>query len=908
MTCNICCDNYNKSTRSKVCCPYCEFDVCRTCCETYILSENLPKCMKPECAKEWTRKFLRENFTNVFLTSKYKEHLEDVLFDQEKALLPATQPLVEEKIAKRNIKKNLREIELLIEDLYKQKRELEHQIQYGIISSKDESLEKARFIRQCPANGCRGFLSTQWKCGICEQWTCPECHELKGGNRDCEHNCDPNNVETAKMLAKDSKPCPKCQSLIFKINGCFAKDTPILLWNGMTKMSQNICVGDILVGDDGEKRIVEDLVSGEDDLFEVKQTNGISYIVNSKHMLALKFTGENSINWIESINSWKICWFDRTEKRMKTKSFKIDEISDKETSKKNAEKYLENLKLDEIILLTIDDYLKLDKWSKQKLLGFKSSQGINYNGQNIELDPYLLGLWLGDGTHTEPIIASNDIEIKEFISNWCYENNSELVQESKYKLRIRRKGYSFGKENIDGEKYENIPDYSNPFINLLKKYNLIGNKHIPKQYFMNSRENRLKLLAGLIDTDGHVSKEHNGKRVVIIQSNPNLSLQIIDLARSLGFVVNHTIRERKNSKIFNCEPKDYKDQYVINISGDKLHEIPTILPRKKCNSSNYNKDYLKCSIQVLPVGKGNYYGWSVNINNRFLLPDFTIVKNCDQMWCTQCHTAFSWKTGKLEKNIHNPHFYEWQRKNGGINRNPGDIECGRELGHYTTDRIQSLCRKHSDLYKSEQKEYTNWSGKKEMRIGHTYSDSVRKFGDIIRNIIHNNRVELPNFQTDYVIRNQDLRVKYLENLISEDEFKMMIQRNDKKNRKNTEVAQVLQLANTAVTDIVYRFMDNLEKSDSGKHNIDSYLREIEEIIKYCNDIFRDIGFTYSTVQYGFRDSFHFNRVEKEKKSKKKAADDKSSTCGSDDDQCEEAFVDDEVLYIKKIEKAVDDLK
>ena len=104
MSCNICCDNYNKSTRSKVCCVYCDFDVCRTCCETYILSETVPKCMKPDCAKEWTRKFLRENLTNVFLTSKYREHLEDVLFDQEKALMPATQPLVEEKIAKRKMK------------------------------------------------------------------------------------------------------------------------------------------------------------------------------------------------------------------------------------------------------------------------------------------------------------------------------------------------------------------------------------------------------------------------------------------------------------------------------------------------------------------------------------------------------------------------------------------------------------------------------------------------------------------------------------------------------------------------------------------------------------------------------------------------------------------------------------
>ena len=909
MSCNICCDNYNKSTRSKVCCPYCEFDVCRTCCETYILSENVPKCMKPDCAKEWSRKFLRENFTNVFLTSKYREHLEDILFNQEKALMPATQPLVEEKIMKRNLRKNLREIDLLIEDLYRQKRELERQIQYGIIpttSSEKEDKEKARFVRQCPANGCRGFLSTQWKCGICEQWSCPECHELKGPNRDCEHKCDPNNVETAKMLAKDSKPCPKCQSLIFKISGCFAKDTPILMWDSTTKMSQDICVGDILVGDDGEKRIVEDLVSGEDDLFEVKQTNGISYFINSKHMLALKFTGENSINWIESINSWKICWFDRSEKKMKTKSFKINENSDKETSKKIAEKYLENLKLDEIILLTIDDYLKLDKWCKQKLLGFKSSQGINYHEKNVELDPYLLGLWLGDGTlpyGEEPIIASNDIEIKEFISNWCSENNSELVQESKYKLRIRRKNYSFGKESIDGKKYENIPEYFeriNPFTNLLKKYNLIGNKHIPSQYFMNSREVRLKLLAGLIDTDGHVSKEHNGKRVVIIQSNPNLSLQIINLARSLGFVVNHTIREKKNVKIFNCEPKDYKNQYVINISGDKLHEIPTILPRKKGNSSNYNKDYLKCSIQVTPIGKGIYYGWSVNSNNRFLLPDFTIVKNCDQMWCTQCHTAFSWKTGKLEKNIHNPHFYEWQRKNSGgaAPRNPGDFECGREIGHYTSDRIHTLCRKHPDLYKCEQKEYTAWNGRKEMRTNHVYPDSMRQISDIVRHIIHNNRTELPQFQTDYVVRNQDLRIRYLENLISEDEFKIQIQRNDKKNKKNTEIAQVLQLANTATTDILYRLMDNLEKSDPGKHNVDSYLREIEEIIKYCNDIFKDIGFTYNTVQYGFSDSFNFIRVEKEKKGKKKAADDDSSTYGSDD----------EGLHIKKLAKAADALK
>ena len=191
--------------------------MCRSCCETYILNETIPKCMKPDCAKEWSRKFLRENFTNVFLTSKYKQHLENVLFDQEKALMPGTQHLVEEKAVKNIMRKQLRELCLLIDDLSSQKRDLERQINHGIDTQKHE---KAHFVRQCPANGCRGFLSTQWKCGICEQWSCPECHELKGPNRDCEHTCDPNNIETAKMLAKDSKPCPKCQSLIFKISGC----------------------------------------------------------------------------------------------------------------------------------------------------------------------------------------------------------------------------------------------------------------------------------------------------------------------------------------------------------------------------------------------------------------------------------------------------------------------------------------------------------------------------------------------------------------------------------------------------------------------------------------------------------------------------------------------------------------
>ena len=223
--CNICCDSYNKSSREKICCGYCDYPSCKTCCETYILSENIPKCMNTTCAKEWSRKFIREKFTNVFINTRFKNHLEELLFDQEKALLPATQPIIEEKIRKDNIKKEMAVLDNLIQDLYVQKRQLERNL---YINQIDTSSKKVfNYVRACSSEDCRGFLSSQWKCGICEKWTCPECHELKGFDRDCEHTCNPELVETAKLLAKDTKSCPKCQNLA-RVNFEFAiRKTPI---------------------------------------------------------------------------------------------------------------------------------------------------------------------------------------------------------------------------------------------------------------------------------------------------------------------------------------------------------------------------------------------------------------------------------------------------------------------------------------------------------------------------------------------------------------------------------------------------------------------------------------------------------------------------------------------------------
>ena len=80
--------------------------------------------------------------------------------------------------------------------------------------------KKREFKRKCGVEGCRGFLSSQWKCGLCATFTCPHCFDVLGKEKNCGHVCDPNNVESANMIKKETKNCPSCATPIFKIQGC----------------------------------------------------------------------------------------------------------------------------------------------------------------------------------------------------------------------------------------------------------------------------------------------------------------------------------------------------------------------------------------------------------------------------------------------------------------------------------------------------------------------------------------------------------------------------------------------------------------------------------------------------------------------------------------------------------------
>lgn len=244
MNCSVCIEPYTSDRRRKVTCDFCSYDACRECTKRYILSTaSTPHCMN--CQKSWGRVTLSKKFSRAFIAHEFKHARENVLFDLEKAMFPATQPHIE---FKKKIMENSRrvvEYENEIRELRRKirhthtwtldsKREeiemlkraswLEFEIQYLLFEIqmfKDNGVfapkENSEFVHKCPREKCKGYLSTQWKCAVCSLYTCKECHEPK----DDEHECNPDTVETIKHLASSEyRNCPRCHVSIFKISGC----------------------------------------------------------------------------------------------------------------------------------------------------------------------------------------------------------------------------------------------------------------------------------------------------------------------------------------------------------------------------------------------------------------------------------------------------------------------------------------------------------------------------------------------------------------------------------------------------------------------------------------------------------------------------------------------------------------
>jgi hypothetical protein len=235
--CMICCEKYTKTARKRVGCPHCDTSCCSACFAKYLL--NTPgeaHCMNAECKRAFDGEFLAMHLSRTWLLSKYKVHREHVLLDREMALLPASQDILANY-------RHAKDLQRELEALDARRREMQLQLQRvvteaALVRNRIEVLarsnytrraaggaaaaaERRQFVRACPMDGCRGFLSTAWKCGTCETWVCKDCGEPKlEGQRDEAHVCDPGVAASHALLQRDSRPCPQCAAMIFKIDGC----------------------------------------------------------------------------------------------------------------------------------------------------------------------------------------------------------------------------------------------------------------------------------------------------------------------------------------------------------------------------------------------------------------------------------------------------------------------------------------------------------------------------------------------------------------------------------------------------------------------------------------------------------------------------------------------------------------
>jgi hypothetical protein len=179
-------------------------------------------------------------FTQKFVNTDIKHHREELLYQRERALLPLRQIELERRKKMTELEMSIRDIDAEIEILVTRRsamREAYYDLRYR---NEHPTEEKREFIQKCPNGDCRGFLSTQWKCGLCNMWSCSDCHEVKGATKSAAvmHVCDPDKLATAKLITNDTKPCPKCGVRLYKISGC----------NQMWCTSCNDCAFDWVTG------------------------------------------------------------------------------------------------------------------------------------------------------------------------------------------------------------------------------------------------------------------------------------------------------------------------------------------------------------------------------------------------------------------------------------------------------------------------------------------------------------------------------------------------------------------------------------------------------------------------------------------------------------------------------------
>lgn len=419
--------------------------------------------------------------------------------------------------------------------------------------------------------------------------------------------------------------------------GCHAKDTQIMMANGKLKKVQDINEGEFLMGDDSTPRMVKKLVRGVDDMYEIIPTKGPSYVVNKEHILCLQATKIGSIAWIEKEKRYKSTWHGKDENgypKLKGKTFPIryegkkiyrsgvtyydtkdDAYEAAIQHKIGLQSTKDYINDGDVIEIPVNEWLKRKSYMKKNYFGYRVP--VDYSTKKVNLDPYMLGYWLGDGASKQTSITTMDSEVIEYFIEKT--RDLDLVckkytkKDNKASTYYFSSGTKFGKGN------------RNALLNKLKQYDLFGYKHIPDDFKFNAEDIRKEVLAGIIDSDGHYNPTSNQYEITL--KLENLIDDIITICRSLGFAC------YKSEVKKTCPKKDGTTftgtYYQVCIVGDGIETIPVLLNRKIAKERGQKKNPLRYGIDIKSLEKqDDYYGFQVDKNHRYLLSDFSVTHNC----------------------------------------------------------------------------------------------------------------------------------------------------------------------------------------------------------------------------------------------------------------------------------------
>ena len=228
--CEVCTLPFTIKLRPEKKCNFCEKSSCLHCIKTYIMLAPIdPHCL--HCRRAYSEEIIDGMFSKHYRETELRKHRINILMEQEKSLFPDTMAIIEREdveneytaayIQHKNLLLDLRpedttpiDVNLIekIDELRKKMKDCSEKVE---ILRNTKLERKQHFIKKCPS--CEtGYLSTQWKCQSCETKVCHKCNTILQE----EHACKQEDIDSVKLIEKDTKPCPHCGIRVHKIEGC----------------------------------------------------------------------------------------------------------------------------------------------------------------------------------------------------------------------------------------------------------------------------------------------------------------------------------------------------------------------------------------------------------------------------------------------------------------------------------------------------------------------------------------------------------------------------------------------------------------------------------------------------------------------------------------------------------------